>query len=69
MHVAQCIIFMQTMEQRERAQRFPCNNPRHPTMRRLESRLNTFRTWPPFHTERPPREIAEAGFFFIGLME
>lgn len=40
--------------------------PRNPHQVLLETRLETFRNWPQESTRVTPRELAEAGFFYIG---
>merc|ERR1719187_3225870 len=41
------------------------SGPQHPQHATLEARLRTFRDWPPALRQQP-RELAEAGFYYIG---
>lgn len=42
--------------------------PLHPNYATLEARLRTFREWPPA-LKQQPQELAEAGFYYIGLSD
>ena len=42
--------------------------PLHPQYATLEARLRTFREWPPALRQKP-RDLAEAGFYYIGLSD
>lgn len=42
--------------------------PAHPKYSTTESRNRTFSDWPPALKQRP-KELAEAGFFYIGLSD
>lgn len=44
---------------------FPCNNPCTPSMVELNKRLMTYVAWP-HHIKATPRELAEAGFVYLG---
>ena len=39
--------------------------PLHPQYATLEARLRTFREWPPALRQQP-KELADAGFYYIG---
>jgi hypothetical protein len=41
------------------------SGPFHPKYSTVESRLRTFRDWPPALKQKPD-ELAEAGFYYIG---
>ena len=49
---------------------FPCSNPINPHMRDRENRLQTFvdraTNWPAHRINATPREIVDAGFFYLG---
>lgn len=47
---------------------YPCNNAVSAHMRQLESRLETFNNpnWPSHKIKATPRQIAIAGFFYLG---
>ena len=49
---------------------FPCRNPINPHMRSVETRLQTFADrasyWPAHHINATPRDIANAGFYYLG---
>ena len=49
---------------------FPCRQPINPHMRNCEARLQTFAeratNWPAHRINATPREITEAGFFYLG---
>jgi len=42
--------------------------PDHPQYATLEARLRTFRDWPPA-LKQQPKDLAEAGFYYIGLSD
>ena len=42
--------------------------PLHPQYATLEARLRTFREWPPALRQKP-KDLAEAGFYYIGLSD
>jgi len=44
------------------------NGPLHPNYATMEARLRTFREWPP-GLRQQPRELAEAGFYYIGMSD
>ena len=44
------------------------SGPLHPQYATLEARLRTFREWPPALRQQP-RDLAEAGFYYIGLSD
>ena len=46
----------------------PHQGPQHPRLVTLESRLATFRTWPPGLKQRP-EQMAKAGFFYEGVSD
>jgi len=46
----------------------PHSGPLHPQYATLEARLRTFREWPPALRQQP-RDLAEAGFYYIGLSD
>ena len=49
---------------------FPCRNPINPHMRSVETRLQTFADratyWPAHRINATPRDIANAGFYYLG---
>ena len=49
---------------------FPCHHPINPHMRDRENRLQTFvdpaTNWPAHRINATPREIVDAGFFYLG---
>ena len=49
---------------------FPCRNPINPHMRSVETRLQTFvdraTYWPAHRINATPRDIANAGFYYLG---
>ncbi|XP_076818304.1 baculoviral IAP repeat-containing protein 2-like [Clavelina lepadiformis] len=54
-------------EQRELQSNFPCLYPVSPHMRNEDSRFETFdHRWPQSRVRATPRQIAKAGFFFLG---
>ncbi|XP_076810059.1 baculoviral IAP repeat-containing protein 7-like isoform X1 [Clavelina lepadiformis] len=54
-------------EQRQLLINFPCANPVSPHMRNEDSRFETFdHRWPQHQVRATPRQIARAGFFFLG---
>ena len=44
------------------------SGPLHPQYATLEARLRTFREWPPALRQQP-KDLAEAGFYYIGLSD
>ena len=42
--------------------------PLHANYATVEARIRTFKEWPPALPQRP-RELAEAGFYYIGLSD
>ena len=44
------------------------SGPLHPQYATLESRLRTFREWPPALRQQP-KDLADAGFYYIGLSD
>ena len=52
---------------------FPCRFPINPHMRSEEARLQTFldhsNTWPAFRISATPREIVEAGMYYLGKLD
>ena len=40
--------------------------PAHPKYAALDSRLRTFRDWPPALRQQP-QDLAESGFYYIGM--
>ncbi|XP_076818309.1 E3 ubiquitin-protein ligase XIAP-like isoform X2 [Clavelina lepadiformis] len=54
-------------ERRELQNNFPCLYPVSPHMRNEDSRFETFdHRWPQSRVRATPRQIAKAGFFFLG---
>lgn len=45
------------------------NNPRHPEFATLDSRVQTFSSWPANTREQTPKELAEAGFYYLGISD
>ena len=60
----------QSIPQRN-ASTFPCHHPINPHMRDRENRLQTFvdraTNWPAHRINATPREIVDAGFFYLGM--
>lgn len=44
------------------------HGPLHPSYATLEARMRTFRDWPPA-LKQQPRELSDAGFYYIGLSD
>ena len=58
------------MNHRTSSDIFPCRNPINPHMRSVETRLQTFADraiyWPAHRINATPRDIANAGFYYLG---